>query len=244
MSKLLYVGQQIADSLADQISDNLQRYRSGDFLDLESKGDWRIPLSVEAEVNVLSELKHGKSPENEIENSLLVGNVLNGITPALARENRIWLRLSHIECLEYSRRRWLTPDAEDDKVADEVKKHFFAPTLTGCRDDHSVSRLWWNYHIAKQILPNDPGRVLKVILARADIRLNFLERPGLAARPSLGRGVVNALERNEDLLKQEDLFRKFMKTLNLSGAGIAFEVWSDDAIDSFMESCLSAASAP
>ena len=238
MTKLLYVGQNVADDLADNIAGNLERYGQGDFLDLEAKGDWRIPLSFDADISALSELKQGRSPEDEIENSLLVGRSLGRLSPTLARENRLWLRLSHIECLEYSRQRWLPLDGDDEKFADKVKTHFFAPTLTGCRDDHAISRLWWNHHIAKQIMPEDPARALKVILARADIRLNFLERPGLAARPSLGRGIVYALERNVELLKQQDPFRKFMKILNLRGAGIAFEVWSDDAIDRFMDRCL------
>jgi len=238
MANLLYVGQQIADDLADQIYDNLERYKAGDFLDLEAKGDWRIPLSIEADTAALSKLKQNKSPESETENSLLVGSIFNKMTPTLARENRVWLRLSHIECIAYSRQRWLNLNDKDGELVKDVRKHFFAPTLTGCRDDHAISRLWWNHHIAKQILPENPERALKVILARADIRLNFLERPGLAARPKLGRGIVSALERSNELLKQEDLFRKFMTTLNLSGAGIAFEVWNSDAIDKFMDRCL------
>lgn len=238
MGKLLYVGQKIADDLADQIYENLGRYRDGDFLDLEAKGDWRISLSIDVDINALSNLKQSKSPESEIENSMLVGSVFNKMTPSLARENRVWLRLSHIECIEYSRQRWLTLGAKEDKLVQEVRKHFFAPTLTGCRDDHAISRLWWNYHVAKQIMPEQPERALMAILARADIRLNFLERPGLAARPSLGRGIVGALERCDELLKQEELFRKFMKTLNLSGAGIAFEVWNLAAIDKFMDRCI------
>lgn len=238
MGKLLYVGQQVADELADSIFDNLDRYRNGDFLDLEAKGDWRIPLSIDADVGALSDLRHGVSAENEVDNSFLVGKSLSELTPTVARENRVWLRLSHIECLEYSRRRWLTLGASDEKLANEVRKHFFAATLTGCRDDHAIARLWWNYHIAKQIMPENPYRALKVILARADIRLNFLERPGLAARPQLGRSIVCALERHDVLLKQETAFRNFMKTLNLLGAGIAFEVWNDDEINRFMDRCL------
>lgn len=238
MAKLQYIGQQVADDLAEKIADNLERYREGDFLDLEAKGDWRIPLSINADVSALLALRQGNSPEDEIENSLLVGRTLNGLNPTVARENRVWLRLSHIECLEYSRQRWLTLNSDDAKLVAEIRKHFFASTLTGCRDDHAISRLWWNHHIAKQIMPEDPARALKVILARADIRLNFLERPGLAARPLLGRGIVNALERHDVLLKQEDPFRNFMKTLNLSGAGVAFEVWSNEAINEFMDRCL------
>lgn len=242
MSRLMYVGQQVADDLKDGIIENLDRYRSGDFLDMEAAGDWRIPLSIEADLRQLDKLATEKSSEAEIRNSLIAGLALARLTPSLARENRLWIRLSHIECLNYSRKRWLDIEATDETIAASIATHLFAPTLTGCRDDHAVSRLWWNFRIAKQIMPDEPARALKVILARADIRLNFLERPGLAARPALARGVVRALERGRELLAGEQLFRDFIKAVNLAGAGIAFEVWDDEAIDRFLADCFAAAS--
>jgi hypothetical protein len=237
MRRLMYVGQQVADELKNDVSENLTRYRAGDFLDLEAAGDWRIPLSFEADLDRLGGLITDGGPEGEIKNSLLVGDVLSRLTPTLARENRIWIRLSHVECLEYSRKRWLQVDMEDDALADAVSKHFFAPTLTACRDDHALSRLWWNHCIARQLVPDAPEQALKVILARADIRLNFVERPGIAARPTLGRGIVRALEKNPALLAGERLFQMFMKTVNLRGAGIMFEIWGDNRIDQFMDAC-------
>lgn len=241
MSRLLYVGQQVADDLKTRLLENIDRYRNGDFLDLEAAGDWRIPLSIEADLDLLGHLSTDGGTESEIRNSIDVGHALGKLTPTLARENRVWIRLSHVECLAYSRKRWLNLEEEDEPLADSIAKHFFAPTLTGCRDDHAISRLWWNYRIARQILPSNPTRALKVILARADIRLNFLERPGLAARPALARGIVRALERSPELLKGEELFRTFIKDVNLTGAGIAFEVWSEPRIDQFMSDCLAKA---
>ncbi|GAA0890279.1 DUF6339 family protein [Rhodanobacter soli] len=238
MSKLLYVGQQVADDLKNKITDNLDRYREGNFGDIENKGDWRIPLSVDADLASLVRLELIDGATAEIQNSLIVGHALDKLTPTLARENRIWVRLSHVECLEYARKRWLQPAMNDDALTKAVTKHFFAPTLTGCRDDHAIARLWWNHHIAKLIMPDNPARALKMILARADIRLNFLERPGLAARPSLAKGIVLIMENNADLLSGEHLFRQFMKQLNLLGAGVAFEVLSEDRIDQFMGRCL------
>lgn len=238
MTRLLYVGQQVADDLRNDVRRNIDRYRSGSFLDLESAGDWRIPLSLEVDLDRLRALEAGGGPESEIKNSILVGEVLGKLTPALARENRIWTRLSHVECLDYSRTRWLNADDDDDGIEEAVVKHFFAPTLTACRDDHSIARLWWNHRIAAQFTPEAPSRALRVMLARADIRLNFLERPGVAARPVLGRGIVRALEGNADLLRDEKLFRSFMKTVNLRGAGIAFEIWDGAGVDRLMRECL------
>jgi hypothetical protein len=237
MSTLLYVGQQIADDLKNNIAENLIRYKEGDFLDLEAAGDWRIPLSFDADLDGLKDLAAEGGSENEIQNSIIVGYALRRLTPTLARENRVWIRLSHVECLEYSRKRWLQANMDDEKLAKDVSKHFFAPTLTGCRDDHAISRLWWNHHIAKQIMPDNPARALKKILALADIRQGLVERPGIGARPILGRGIIRLLEK-EDRLVEGKLFGQFMKKMNLTGAGIAFEVWDDSKIDQFLEKCL------
>lgn len=237
MARLLYIGQQVADDLSDGIASNIERYRGGDFLDMEAAGDWRIPLSIDADVSQLSELVPGNDPESEVRNSLAVGHALGNLTPTLARENRIWIRLSHVECLDYSRKRWLPADATDDRLKRDVHTHFFAATLTACRDDHAVARLWWNHRIAAQMMPENPSRALKVILARADIRQGLVERSGIGARPVLGRAIVRALEGSEELLRKEPIFREFMKKVNLLGAGVAFELWSNKDVDGFMNRC-------
>lgn len=238
MAKLLYLGQDVADELTESVASNLERYRSGDFLDKESMGNWRIPLSIDADVEILSSLAVDNGSEGEVRNSIVVGRALAGLTPTLARENRLWLRLSHVECLEYSRNRWLNAKSEDVRVERDVRKHFFASTLTACRDDHAISRLWWNYRVATQVMPDDPERALKLILARADIRQGLIERPGIGARRSLGSAIVRAIDKHEELRRNEALFRELMKKVNLNGAGFAFEVWHDNAVDGFIEDCL------
>lgn len=239
MKQVLYVGQQVADALKHDVEENLERYRKGDFSDLEEAGNWRIPLSIGAEVEVLADLVPETGAEIELANSVLVGKTLAGLTPSLAREERLWIRLSHVEALKYARGRWLKKEMSDDAALKRVKAHFFAPSLTGCRDDHAVARLWWNYHIAGKIMPDDPERALAAILARADIRLSLVERPGIGARPVLAKGVVLMLEEPGTGLKDDErLFRAFMKRLNLKGAGIVFEVWPENRVQDFMKKCL------
>lgn len=238
MRKLLYVGEQVAADLRESVPENLDRYRDGDFLDLESAGNWRIPLSVEADLSELSRLAVDGTPASEIENSLIVGRMLGHISPSIARENRLWVRMSHVEGLVYARRRWLSDGATDDKCLAKITRHFFAPTLLACRDDHAISRLWWNYHIANNIDSEDVRSVLRCILHRADIRLSFIERSGMASRPSFARGVVRMLSSEKDLLDGQKLFRDFMKQMNLDGAGLAFEVMSDVRVDALMQKCL------
>lgn len=242
MTPVLYVGQQVADELLSNLEDNLGRYREGDFSDLVQSGNWGLELSVRADIARLEGLSAEAGAASEIANSMLTGKVLSELTPTLAREERLWVRLSHVECLEYSRKRWLREVTSDENLQKKVKKHFFARGIDGCRDDHAVSRLWWNHHIAQKIMPDDPERALNSILARADIRSNLIERPGLGARPVLARGIVHMLENKSSGLKTgESLFRRFMKQVNLQGAGVVFEVWNSGQISDFLKRCLEVA---
>lgn len=241
MRKLCYVGQSVADDLKESVEKNLARYRDGDFCDLEASGNWRISLDRDMDVDGLAALKAATGADAEVANSMVVGKSLSALDPSLARENRIWVRLSHIECLNFSRLRWLSPGGSDDAHVKSIRKHFFASTLTSCRDDHAVARLWWNYWIASKIIPGEPEYVLRVILRRADIRLNFIERPGLSARPKLAREVVLTMAENEDLLRTESVFREFMKAINLQGAGRVFEALPSQSIRDFLRECLDAA---
>ncbi|TWI11983.1 DUF6339 family protein [Aerolutibacter ruishenii] len=236
MSRLLYVGQQTADLLADSVDENLERYSSLGFDDLEASGDWRIPLSVHGDLALLNGLNPEKGQEAEVHNSMLVGRALANLTPSLARENRIWIRLSHVEALSFARARWLT-GIHQETLAKAVRTHFFASTWTGCRDDHAISRLWWNHHIASKICSDEPEAVLSLILSRADLRANLVERSRVGTRLQLSRAIVSELRDNDALRSSEPQFRKFMKLLNAQGAGQYVEVWSEDKLKAFVSEC-------
>jgi hypothetical protein len=114
----------------------------------------------------------------------------------------------------------------------------FAPTLTGIRDDNSISRLWWNMQIARIADPVDPKGALRLMVKRADIRMQFVERPSTAARPPLAKAVVRALRNDPRLTSTEAIFRQFMIALNREGSGVLFEVLSDDEADRVIALCV------
>lgn len=236
MSKLRFLSQDVMDGLQTDISKNRIRYESGDFLDLQQGNGWAIETaSVTVDLDALASLDQSlTSPEVETQNSLKVYDALQGMTPALAREGRIWARLSHVEALSYSRARWLSGksgDALDKAVSD----HFFGSGLTAIRDDHALGRLWWNARVAKVAAGSgDHESALRLILKSADIRSNFVERSRTTSRPKLAQGLIRAMSAEAWITAEEENFRTFMKVLNRNGGGILFEVLTDEAVDDFM----------
>jgi hypothetical protein len=239
-SKLTYLAASTLDDLYGGILENVDRYRSGNFDDLVEKGGWNIALSIEVDLDMFSDLDPSGGSKAEVANSILVWKALHKLTPALACEDRIWTRLSHVECLEYSRKRWLS-DKDDELTAKDVKTHFFAPGLTACRDDHSIARLWWNAKIAKDLRPNDQRSALELMLKTADIRSNFVERSWTVSRPKVATAILRLMERESWVTDKEINYRKFMVALNHQGGGVVFELMQDADLDRFMDDCYLAA---
>ncbi|MHB1516335.1 MAG: DUF6339 family protein [Acidiferrobacteraceae bacterium] len=234
--KLRYLSEKVASELHRNVEVNLDRYLSGDFLSLEKEGGWSIKLGLEVDLEPLQKLEAGAGSAAEVRNSLLVWKALSHMTPSLARENRIWTRLAHIECLLYARARWLS-GVSSGNAAEAVRTHFFANTVTRCRDDHAIGRLWWNAYIAGKAMPDDHERALGAMLKTADIRSNLVERPWVTSRPGIAAGIIRTIVRRPAITATESAFRGFMKTVNRRGGGVLFELMDERELDSFMDAC-------
>lgn len=237
MSQLYHVSEPVLDQLRSQISENVGRYTGAGFRDLSLDPGWAISRDLDVDLGALSDLDGTeRSAAADLDNSRVIMRALGNLSPSLANEEQIWVRLSHIEGFEYSRDRWLAgrPAAE---LESQIGKHFFAPTQTGIRDDHALSRLWWNGYVARHCMPENPDRALVLLLSSADVRTSLVERIWLTGRRKLAAGVFRAMERDERLLATEKNFREFMKSLNMLGGGIVFETMTPDEIDDFIDAC-------
>lgn len=236
ITALKYVTQSVVDFLKDNITTNRDRYSHGNFFELSEENGWEITSSqVKIDTEALQRLDGSNATaEADIENSLIVYKAIEGMTPALAREERVWVRLCHIECLHYARARWIKKSAGDD-LDKAVRDHFFAQSLTKIRDDNAISRLWWNMHIATIADPDAPEAALRLILTTADIRQAIIERSNTASRGPLARALIRAMRSNPWIISTQDSFRVFMKEMNRDAGGILFEAISDADADKALE---------
>ena len=244
MSALKYLSNQSIATLKLNLRENLKRYRDGDFIDFTKDGDWGIELPITIDTSLLASLEPGNSSEVQIRNSLLVWRALSTLSPSLACEEGIWVRLTHVECLAFSRARWLRSGMSDEELSKSVEKHFFASTRTQWRDDNAVSRLWWNAYIAHQLNANGAQDALPFLLRLADTRSNIVERALTGVRIPLVNGMVRLSTTQPWFISSEGVFREFMITLNKMGGGIVFEAMSSDEIDSFLLKCALQAGMP
>ena len=236
--RLMYMSQEKLNELKDTIVDNLSRYHGRGFLDLAKDNGWNITSElVGVNLDMLRTLDAvNAAADTDADNSIIVYNALVGMTPALAMEPRVWTRFTHVECIDYSRARWSLVGSEEDQRK-QVLKHFFAVGRTGVRDDNSISRLWWNMHIATSADPTNSEACLRLLLKTADIRLAMVERPTVVARKPLIRGIFRAMLANQWITSSENSFRRFMVELNVDAGGLLFEIGSESEIDDVILNC-------
>lgn len=235
---LKFVSEKIAASLHASIEQNIDRYLNGDFTDLARELGWALETrGATCDPAFAASLEPTAGTDAEVKNSLIVYHAFAGMTPALARDERVWVRLCHVEGLEYARGRWI---GTTDPVRD-VRNHFFASDLSECRDDNALGRLWWNGYIAHVLDPNNPEKVLEQMLARANIRLQFVDRANASFRIPLARGLIRML-RNEPWLNSHDrAFEDYIRVLDRNGGGRLFEAETELEIDAFLRLSLPAA---
>jgi hypothetical protein len=235
VKRLPYVSEPVEEKLRQEVRENLPRYRGGGFGDLASRPDWAIECKFEFDPFPLSKL-NARNPEYD--NGLLVWQALSLLPTSLACEGRIWTRLTHVECFQYAKERWLPTDGTDDEMISAIQLHFFAGTMTVRRDDNAVARLWWSSKIASRIAGSgDIGDTLRLITMTADIRSNIVERTMMMSRPVLARAVMDAMRSLPEVCGSENAFREFMKLLNRSGGGIVFERLASQEVRDFVDKC-------
>lgn len=226
----------VLEKLSKEIEQNSERYKSGDFLALAKESGWAIESSFsEWDPSIASTLDPSGTPTAEVRNSLLIYQGLKGMTPAFAREERLWARLCHVECLEFARKRWL-PEKED--VVSPVRLHFFATGLTGCRDENAIGRLWWNGHLASLASPDNIEEGLQRLLSRANIRLQIMDRSDTAFRQPLVSGIFRLLGTEQWFNSYDAAIADFMYEVNKRSGGIVFEAFEEKEVDLHLEACL------
>jgi len=237
MSTLHYVSSHVEEQLKESVEQNIARYVRDGFSDLATLEGWAVPLSVPSDLAVLRDLRPGEGADVEIFNSLVVWKALSKLTPALANEGRLWTRLAHVDCFEFSRDRWMKK-LKGPAATKSARAHFFGDTRTRRRDDNAIGRLWWNAFIAKQAMPGNHHDGLKALLRSADIRSNIVERARTARMPRLAGGLLRVVLQRPSVAPNEEGFRAFMKNVNRLGGGVMFELMEPTGVDRWLERCL------
>lgn len=107
---LLLFRERTVRHLKETILENIEKYRSGDFKFLMSDTTNFLETPHTIDLTVAKKIACTPLDQNEVECTLATFNALPTLTPYLARDERLWVYLTHIIFIDYSRSRWPIPD--------------------------------------------------------------------------------------------------------------------------------------
>lgn len=206
-------------TLYESVEKNLEVYRSGSYEYLLNDTSLFLASSCKMDEGEALFLDCTADDHNEVKCCLSIVKCLSSVSSYLARDERLWTRLAHIEFLNYSRTRWEIP-SDNAKAIDHIRKHFFAKGARGIERDNAISRLWWMATICSKVDGLPIESALEAFLHQSDVRANIIERPSTSQNPTVLSAVVNRLASSlagSQSLYERERFRELMKRLNLEG---------------------------
>ena len=239
MSKILLMREALVYDLIREIEQNLEKYRAGDFQYLMSDSSNFIETDYEANDEELSKIKVIDKDFNEVQCCLGTFNGLPNISAYLARDQRLWVYLTHIVLLDYTRQRWPIPQDKEKAIA-HIKKHFFASGARGIERDNAISRLWWMASICSKVEGLSLEKSLTAFLYQSDVRANIVERPTTSQNVVLLSAVIKKLDHSfngDKELYGREKFRTVMKELNLQGGIKLLEVLEPKEVERIVTKC-------
>jgi hypothetical protein len=153
------------------------------------------------------------------ENCTRILEILPGLTPANATDERLWVTLSFGYFASYIRERWQFRNSHEDKLSKHVLNHWFAAGVRGRMRDNGISRLWWMGYIAKKVPGMSMQQVYEVLYANSDYRSTLLERNSSANSLNVLAAVLTVSQRAFDngIPYNRHSWRDFMKAVNFLG---------------------------
>ena len=241
--KALFLRARKIRELIARVEENLPLYRSGSFGTILADPACYFQTELEIDESALSAIACNKQDINEVQCCARMYAAMGNLTPYLARDERLWIYLSHSHLLRYARSRWPIPD-EDGPAVKHVVTHFFCQGARGIERDNAASRLWWMAALCNRIKGMPLEQALTCFLHQSDVRANIVERPTTSQSVPIFSAVL--LKLNESYISDKsmfdrDRFRVIMKGLNLRAGVKLIGALPESAIMTILEECIAQA---
>jgi hypothetical protein len=234
MQPLKILKENFTISLAGSVAENLARYkRDQPWLSEFTDGSpWEVETGFVPAEPIELVLPDGDNLK-DVENSIRMHKALPELTPAQARDPRLWAHLTHVELWEYMRRRWPIEKNLTDK---QRAKNFIESRYFVTRSEsrallrNGAARLWWLAKLSHDASRDNPYELTGILLSTLDITQQILER-SLGRAPAIVHGFLQFLQINPELYAggnvSRERVRQLAKYLNLSGGVYLLDCLSD-----------------
>lgn len=210
--------------LQGNVAHNLMRYTERKSWAGKPTGGGSVRLTSALEPAIPLDLEMPEGGElKDFENTKIIYSAFPNLTPLQARDPRLWVRLTHMECWAYMRKRWdVSCQTGDTAKQTYVLEHYFVrQSQSRMLLRNGIARLWWYGHLTHDPKRADPWELTRVLLSSLDIAKNLLER-NMGRAHGVRIGFLDYLRKNETSLgataeQRRNRIRALARFVNLRG---------------------------
>lgn len=226
--------------LASKIGENIEQYRSGNFDFIANDPEYYFESETKITEEILANVSCTETDLNEVDSCIKVYFGIGQISEYLARDERLWVYLTHTILLDYARKRWPIP-SDPEKAVKHIRTHFFCSGARGVERDNAASRLWWMSSLCSRCSGIELKDSLACFLHQSDVRANIVERPTTSQNIRIFNAILRRLHislTGDKALYGREKFRLFMKNLNLQGGVKLLAALPDPKIEEILDYCI------
>lgn len=154
----------------------------------------------------------------DFENARILYEMLKGIDPTLASDQRLWAWLAHVPFMEYMAKRWPVDKQSKEKRAGYIVGHWFVKTQASTSYmRHGIAMLWWGAYSTYSSERDDPFELTKEFFSMQDYTRTLFGSLGRSDK--FIRVLLEYVVENPDLFDahKEARIRFLMRRLNYAG---------------------------
>ena len=232
-----------------------KRYSDGEFEpdgELIKDDEMQHVPTVNFDPNLFKQLVFPGSDKSigasDAENALILFQELRGMTPKIARDERVWCALSHLHAKEFIWRRHINGTA-DEKLSRTIQTRYFCRANgrdRGLERDNALSRLWWWAFVSSRVESLTHAEALETLLESTDFRDAVVGRPTTSIIPQVFEALMLIYRREKeadpDLTffsrrsrdAEEGNYRQLLMLINRHGGRTLYDTMEvDELVDLF-----------
>lgn len=238
--KLRFVKSKVIQESSKVIKANLNQYRTGNFDATMNDPDSFFESQLEFDENLLKAVACKDDDFCEVACCVAMYQALAELSPYLARDERVWIYLTHTLLLDYTRKRWPIP-TDDTEAVSHIRNHFFCDGARGIERNNAASRLWWMASLCNRTSDLTLNESLECFLHQSDVRANIVERPTTSQNSTVFTVILRRLHQSyitDKALHERKRFRAIMASLNLRGGIKLLGVLPEKTIEKILDECI------
>lgn len=179
--------------LNDNYHNHKEDFKSlADGMDKIEKGSYELEDKYFNYLNNQIKLETDGTGKFDFENAKIIYEVFEGLTPADANDERLWVRMTHDHCHKYVVDRWMVGSKKKSEKT-IIERFFYKGRGQGARVRNGIARLWWIAHLTVQSDETDEKKkwmYTKAICESQDFITSILERT-MGTYPDVRFGVLD-----------------------------------------------------